>query len=545
MTPTEVWENFDANLPPLEISTVFTNTTDNLVHTRISFLADGENGLRTCADVFFDDRWVDKRSAVLVLPSLNSLSYDEEIKKIVGDGFIACVLDYCAANDNAIPFPNDLKFACVPECSKYLDNIPENARHTPWFIWAKIARRAISALQSLPYVDEDRISLLGLGAGAEIGWIVAGIDKRVYSFVAINGGGYRWAHNDARFANEASSMQSDEQQAFSAGVGAETYAKFISCPTVFVNSRYSRRCDVDRAGDMLDLVKSSAKQLIVSSASEEQIETAEFDAVLNLLKGGMTADKMSMPTIAFETAENKLYVHINTSHKAIEKNLYVSFGEPNSAYRFWQSLPLEQKVGTHEYTCNIPVEDENDIVVCYATFKYADGNIGSTKVIGIRPSKHGVVGNNEKTLRHSRIIYDGSMGNGSFIAQTRDAIIEDDCTFTQHGPFGIVGISAKKGNLSLCRSAREKAFREQMSALHFDVYSPVKRNLEVAIYVQPDFKKFTARTQLQGGEFWQKVLLEYTDFKSEEGKTLPKFSNTKVLSIIDVEGLLLNNFLWI
>lgn len=61
----------------------------------------------------------------------------------------------------------------------------------------------------------------------------------------------------------------------------------------------------------------------------------------------------------------------------------------------------------------------------------------------------------------------------------------------------------------------------------------------------PEKKKYSASYRLNGGEFWQKVLLEPSDFKSENGKTLSKFSDTKQLIIVNAEGVAFNNFLWI
>lgn len=50
---------------------------------------------------------------------------------------------------------------------------------------------------------------------------------------------------------------------------------------------------------------------------------------------------------------------------------------------------------------------------------------------------------------------------------------------------------------------------------------------------------------MKGGEFWQKLLFETADFKSEEGRTLASFSIVKTIVAEDVDGVVLNNFLWV
>ena len=50
------------------------------------------------------------------------------------------------------------------------------------------ARLAVDALQSLPEVDDDRIGLVGWSAGARIGAILAGVDRRIEAFDLLSGG---------------------------------------------------------------------------------------------------------------------------------------------------------------------------------------------------------------------------------------------------------------------------------------------------------------------------------------------------------------------
>lgn len=92
---------------------------------------------------------------------------------------------------------------------------------------------------------------------------------------------------------------------------------------------------------------------------------------------------------------------------------------------------------------------------------------------------------------------------------------------------------------------REMNTVSRSSMFHFDANSTGERDLCVCAYVLPDLKKYKATTHLQGGEFWQKLLLETADFKSEEGRTLTSFSSVKTLEFVDVDGVILNNLLWI
>lgn len=550
MTPTEVWEGFNPATTPLETSIIFADLKDHLVHERQVFLVEQTQSgkLSAVCDIYHDDRWVDARGAILILPSLREANYMDQLTTIVREGYVCCVLDYCGVLNDDIhtSFPKELAFAKYPDCEMYLDQISDNARNTPWFVWAKIVRRAITLIENMPIVEKEHIGILGIGTGAEIGWQVVGIDKRVRAFVAVNGGGYRWAFGTGRFT-KGNVFSSEDQTAFSTGVGAETYAKFITCPTLFIGSKSSVFNDVDRMADILELVKSNAKQLIISSAGGDQITKKEFGAMLKWLRANfaLTGDEIKFPTIAFEVEEGRLYCRVHSQYKAIHKTLHINYGEELSTYRYWQSVELDQKVGVHEYIENIPVYDIDELIVAYATFEYPDGNIMSTKVIGTIPSKLDIKQHDEKGTRSNRIIYDGSMGLGSFSSVTNETVLSDDNIYLASGPFNIQGITAKKGDILLCRNSKEMSFVSNMSAIHIDAYSKEARSLTVSILSFADFKTYSVTVELQGGEFWQKLLLECSDFKSSEGRTLQKFATSKLLTIHDVGGVILNNFLWI
>jgi dienelactone hydrolase len=49
-------------------------------------------------------------------------------------------------------------------------------------------RRAVDVLASLPQVDEERIGFVGFSAGARVGAILAGVERRIDAFVLMSGG---------------------------------------------------------------------------------------------------------------------------------------------------------------------------------------------------------------------------------------------------------------------------------------------------------------------------------------------------------------------
>lgn len=115
---------------------------------------------------------------------------------------------------------------------------------------------------------------------------------------------------------------------------------------------------------------------------------------------------------------------------------------------------MRQKVGEHEYVCDVPVYDTEELIVAYATLVYPDSNVISTKVTSITPAKHDVSAV-ETSPRISKVLYDGSMGPGKFVARTDDVLLDDDTLFVADGPFAIKGISSKKATSSFAEAYRK------------------------------------------------------------------------------------------
>lgn len=549
LTPTEVWEGFSATEAPLEASITSAETTDNFSCFKQVFTSETVQNehLRVECSIYYDARWQDARPAVLVLPSFESPYSQNAIRMLVEEGFVTCILDYCKLHEESkTSFPSSLDFAKYPDCLNHLDSIETDARHTPWFVWAKIARRAITLLQEHAVVQKDKIGIMGFGIGAQLSYIVAGTDKRVNALVAVNGGGYRWAEHNARFLG-SDIPTDDEQIAYSTGVGAETYAIFITCPTLMIATRDSSLCDIDRLGDMYDLIKSDAKQMTISVSCSPQITKASYCSMTRWLRNCLAnaiLTPVKQPSIHFEVTDGRLYAKLDAHSATIEKSLFVSYGEPSSHERCWQSLDIKQQVGDNEYICDIPVYNHDELIVAYATFVYPDGNILSTRVISSNSTISDVT-HFEASPHASGIVFDGSMSIDNFVTKNKDALLQDNAVLLKSGPFGIDGVSVQKGSLRLYRSMREMNTVSRSSMFHFDANSALERNLCVCAYALPDLKKYTATAHLQGGEFWQKLLLETADFKSEEGRTLTSFSSVKTLEFVDVDGVILNNLLWI
>lgn len=554
LTPTEIWEGFNPVKDGTETSIISSREKDNLVTTDVFFTSEktASGRVRVYARISYDSRWRDARPALILLPSHDeNRRFDDITVSLVKAGYVVCLCDYLGRQNGDNPhttYPDEYSYAQAPECFSHLYSLTTTGRETPWFRWAKAARRAITMISELRYVDSERIGIMGVDLGAQIAWQAAGMDGRVRALVPINGGGYLWRRGTPRFPGGDRELPSDdEERAYSAGVGAETYAKFVSCPTYFIVSSNSSNTDVDRAGDILSLVPAQSKVLLIVRGSASQISMTAFDSLILWLRKNFAHDSapVRMPDISFRTEENTLYLHLKCSCPPATVSAYYSSGEPVSFARTWTPLSAPQITGEDEYVYRVPTPSPDDLTVAFATVSTPDGMMFSSRVAGIIPADSGITAAADKNTAKSRVVYSGSMGTGLFWVTTDDFFLDESVLSAKNGPFGITGAGTSKGTLVLCRTSYEDFSSSKNAVLQMDIYSAVPKEITFTFVAYPDLTRYECRVRLTGGDFWQKVSICAADCKCESGKTLQKFGICKQMLVSGAEDVLFNNIVWI
>lgn len=549
LTPTLVWEGFNPKKDPLETSTVFSKEKDNVVTTGTFFTSENcaDGKVRAFVNISYDKRWLDPRPAVLII---SSHSHFEDAHYLATDfissGCVVCFLDFNGSfdGDYATSFPSSLETSSYPECNLHLDHIEGSAKNSPWFQWSKIVRRAITLLEEHPLIDADRIGVLGISKGAQIAWQVAGMDSRVSALVAINGGGYLWRSGAHRFTM-GNVPTNDEERAFSTGVGAETYARLVNCPTCYVVATNNTYADVDRAEALISLVPATAKTLMISRGTDDQITSSVYQSLKKWLKRNLThdAEPVQMPSLSFNEVDGSLYLVLSGDRPFTDQQISISYGEPDPTQRFWTTLEDGQKTGENKYAYKVPVYNDEELITAFASVSMENVvELSCSPVIGMIPSKIGVK-EDSTPIGDDRIIYTGNMGLGRFSSESDSVILDDNNLSAEIGPFNIKGISVKSGRLIMYRSTREQFSSQRDAVLQFDAYSAEKKSVLFSVHVEDE--TYTATINLNGGECWQKISLSTADFKNQYGKHLALFADGKKFTFEQCEKVLFNNFLWL
>ena len=548
MTTTEIWEGFNPVKDGTETSIISASEKGNLSTSDIFFTSEKTEGgrVRVFARVTFDNRWRDPRPAILLLPSRDpSRTFDDVTRSLVSEGYVVCLCDYAGNfdggdRDKRTSYPDCYSYAQAPACFRDLLAIGVTARETAWFQWVKVARRAVTTLAELKYVDADRIAVMGMDCGAQIAWQLAGIDGRIRALIPINGGGYLWR------SPSSPAPADDATRAFSAGVGAETYAKFVSCPTCYIVSSNTRDADIDAAGEILSLVPSGCKAFMVAQGSSGQVSLSVYDSLIKWLKTYFAHDAEPLPTpqVRFNADEHILYLRLSAPGAPEKVSVFFSAEGDLPFVRNWRELPEGQLGDTGERIYHIPVSDPEDTVAAYARVTFPGGISVCSPVATVKPSGLGVQAD-IKAAAASRIVYNGSMGKGQFRVTTNGFFLDDTLLEAKKGPFGITGVGTKKGVLSLSLDTNESFSADRSAMLQMDICSAEPRLIRFGFASPSSPVDYGCVIKLGGGDFWQKIKLSASDMKNPEGKTLPSFGGCRLLTIAGAEGVLFNNLVWI
>jgi hypothetical protein len=156
---------------------------------------------------------------------------------------------------------------------------------------------------------------------------------------------------------------------------------------------------------------------------------------------------------------------------------------------------------------------------------------------------------NEKQFKKgsNRILYEGRMGTGNFSISSDELYIEDTLPHIDKGAFGINGVTTEKGSLITYKLADPNFMPEDTSIIQFDAYTEVDRTIVFSIYKEVEGKMtvFKAQYPLKPGATWNKIKFELNDFKTDEYIVMKNWNNILKTEISNVNGVLINNILWV
>lgn len=545
LTPLQIWRDFDPKKEPLEFSIV-SSESDGQYTKRLMFftaLSDEDGSVRACVKMVSPVAQKNKQKFVLFLPEIDSKSYDYEknMFEMASRDYTVAMVDLYGEGIYSTRYLGSYEYGRVKAARGNFHNATPNAFSSPVFLWARILRRFLTLVED--YFPRAKPICFAERSGNELLWQLVAMDNRIYGGMSVLGSGFSYFLG-SNSANE--DPYDDNFHKWEMALSPQAYVKFVVCPVLLVTAANNPSSEFDRLDSIVKLLpERSLCSTIVANRLSNQITETVYNSMWRWVEGRYSAKKEipKRPDITFKVDDDgRLTFNVipdESDKKAQLVSLYFSYDEPNPEYRNWHCIAGKNE---DDYHFEVKICESDRIVYAYANVLYRDGvEIASTPIM--------VELDFEKVLRNRltpiKLLYDTSMEN-CFVAETYDdVVLKDDVLSIKKSPNGVPGICVSEGVL-VGYNVGETRRLDTDGNLQISAYFPFEKDIVVRITVDRDgYKQFSAYCKLESGVNWQKLILSPMDFRDEAKRSMETWDDMKKIELINAEGVLFNNMLWI
>lgn len=542
LTPVQLWQDFNPKKDPLRVSIIENRTDGAFLWRSLYFTAVLDDvEIRAFAKIVSPVSQKNKQKFILYIPDISVYNdLDERLIDFASRDYTVAYVDLSGAGARRTIYPEKYAYGKYENAKNNLHNCTPSAVASPMFLWARILRRFLSVVEE--YYPRVKPVCVAERAGNELLWQLVAFDKRIYGGLSILGSGLG---SFLGFNKPTIAETDDNAHKWEMALSPQAYVKFTICPILIVTCANHASGEFDKLDNLVRLLpEQSLCSTIVSNRLSKQITETSYASMWRWLEGRYSAKKElpKSPDLHYSVDNGKLVIDVDPdeSEKKVSKvSLYFSYDEPNPEYRNWHCIMGKNET---DYKFNITVYEKDKEIYTYANVQYRDGvEIAST------PIKIDLDGLNiaRRHITPNKLLFDTDM-ELTFFAETDDVVLKDGICTVKRDERGLPGVTVEKGNL-VGFNVNEKRKLCTDGILQISAYSLRERNIIIRLTTLENgkYKGYTAKVYLDGGFVWQKIRLESDDFRDEKQIGLENWDNIKKLEIIDAEGVLFNNMLWV
>lgn len=547
LTPLQIWQDYDPEAAPLQIS--FTDFVKN--GNKVSFKAffNGDKFEDGAPRIFVSGTYPTSPSPKILMYIKDGMGNPPPVDFVNGftdRGFGFVQFDYSADNPDATErsrYPESVKYGEIAKSKGHYCVAEPNAKGSCQYLWTTVTRRVITLIKTLS--EDCKIILVGAREGADMMWQTAAMDKRVDAAIAINNAGWREYTDCFRFDGEADNIQmTDERERWFAGCASQTYARYVECPVLLVCGSNNPLTSIDRVESTLSLIDNDRVYCTVSPNTGLLLPQYALTTQLNFVDyfDAKAPRLKNSPVLSLSVEDDAAVANLTVDAPLAAKEICVwySFDEPDNTIRNWNKIILPQN-GCKR--CEIPVSERAQSVFAFVNVEYDDGTVLSSFEDFLK-----VPADVKRVLtRKTHIIYERKNGTGTFVAENSNHYLSCTAPYLKAGAYDILGITCDDADITTYSVGEDKYLRTDESLLQFDAYSPTDATVEVRVCNKENGKKvlYTAVCNVNGDGEWTKCSLSPSSFKTQTLAPLKGWSNIKSLSFHKIKGVLFKNILWV
>ncbi len=555
LTPSTLWNDFDDTLE-LNTQETLLSTYENVKFYGVRF--DGrkteEGRVRVYSQIAVPEG--DKHSALLILPDADHTVSVELMRRFADKGFVVLMPDYRGKYDdceNYTEYPQDVFYANFKEAGRRMYYADDSAKETSWYEWVAVARYCLRYLKERN--DIERIGVLGIKKGGEIAWQLMATSSDLSCGISVCAGGWMTYKGKFKFGDCPDIKLDDERHRFLAAVDSQAYAPFVKCPVMMLCATNDNDFDADRAFDTYARINPDMEKTFHFASRYDGCIGSTSLANLDLFLDKYLKDRaVFMPApvdiVIEEDEDGELVVKLNMDKNGEFTDCKAFMAQDNcdSTTRNWELCKLKSE-SDYGATFRLNAYEKAKIVFAYAKVKYSCGFYVSSKIAVKRVEKQ-----YENLTPASRILYTSVNATDSFMFDKEDKTFLADCLIINEKPlvqliegaFGIKGIYSPTG-LKTYKISDSQYRPQDNASLMFDLYSPKKCNVLIAVKVKKDVadEVYSCTVDIDGGENWNNVILSAKDFKNNVGIPLSQINLGYAITFNCSELFALNNLLWV
>lgn len=410
-----------------------------------------------------------------------------------------------------------------------------SVRVSSWYLWARIARRALTLLETRPGVDTNRLGIFGISVGGSLVWPVAAMDRRVKAACAIYGAG--WTTYPDGTPDPDPSGGDSKMREWRAAMEPEAYAPLVRCPLLFLNATNDHHGKMDFCERSVSAVKGEVRQAYTPRARHHVADEQGRDLPFWMdrwLKNGPAWPRT--PRLSLEIGEKGVPVLVAVPDQpgdVARVDIYYGLENWNSKNRFWRSA--ESRRTDDRWEALAPVFDVASPLFAFANVTYRSGVCLSSRLVANAP---GLVGAARATDVAETLIDDFAHGNTGWVTNstaTDPLVPVPELLRVKEGPEHRMGITVTSPIALFTHRIGDPKWRGPAgAALEFKVFTAAPRKIKVAIY-EKEFsigqRRYVREIDVQPAEGWQTFRFPPADFRDDQSQPLTGWGAAQMLEL--------------
>lgn len=482
-------------------------------------------------------------------------------KNLASRGYEALVIDVAGraeGKDKFTVYPDSIYYANL-DASVYGEcELTADVSETCWYEWTAAAIYAATFLKERE--KDSAVGAIGVGGAATVLWQAAAFSD-VFSCAAfVAGAGWYGYRGISKFGSAPEPQFSDEALRYIAGVEPQSYAKHVKCPVLLLSPTNSAIYDLDRAYDTVARVPEDIyKAVQYSVGSREEVDGKCYADALVFFEAFLHKNKarVKLPREIFvkgEIKDGKLVAEVDPDEEGLKEiNLYVAEQTVEPCFRCWRKVSAHSERGEEGYEFSYSPYMGSKTIAFFAEGVYKNG----FRLCSIVAAKSFTEEEVDRFNRHKIVYSSRKPDMESVFANAEENneppfgidITGEENVSLKKGPVDLYGVSGKKGLLTFKINA-DKYKPDEDALMMLDVYLPGGGTFFVKLIT--DFfgetrAEYSASVRIIGGEVWQNVKFEKSNFKTAEGMPLKSYARIEAIEFVSEENkpFIINNVLWI